>query len=1291
MKKLLIPFLLLSFVAAGWVCHAQAQTVQTKTQLKADINTDLASGKTPRITAADIRGVLTGMVDSMQIEGTDPDSGLNQAAVDGRVATLTRHVETIGATTTNITFSNHIPTWKFRHVILRSTATNPHTVNLLMGQDTAPNSFVQDDWLLLSLVNVNLTIEAISGTTLSNISQATDGATLRIAFERSGYRITQVAGPALTARHILDQAKPTRVVADRTKIVGVKSDDQNALELVSRFDLLLGTLPNPFTIPVNANLNDISIEGFYHNAGAYTNGPITGQHRDITLEVIHPPLLNIEVQIAFLYDGREFIRHLPVSGIWEPWEELTFDHDLLLPTLPATGSRDNKAPIFNGNTLGWETITAGTGLGADIPNGADLNDAAYRSAGMRPGFGNYTNGPAFGTASQWVLSIIVESANEVTQYAQEVNRTAGNRERVRIWNGTTWTAWTDTTPSGGGGGLTPAQLARLLPTLPAEGSRDNKVPKFAGNTLGWEEDSGQTASQVTAAILTDAPKAPRLIVDITAATSYLTQDAIDGINNGIIRATGTADLSITLGASTKNTVFLVYNHSTTHKVSIAASGAGVSSGYAELAPGDVVRVIKAAGDTIYFCTKVANIGDKPGSIPFAPLHGFHVLHDSFAAGFSSLPTTPTAGFLVVNIARPTGANTIRISVGGVDVHNFTMTTSGLHMIRYSVSAANWTAIAAGQSLLPMDQRQNVPFVVRDVTEDEILYGSEFPSNAPEAAGGGGSDANPNIPDAPARTAGAKSYELRVPATGSSDGITWNEAAAGGGSFTPSKSNLYDSVKAILHPDTQAGVSADDTNNEIDIAIPPTVSANPDGTPPTLISKIRIGTEDFSFTVVGNSISEGKLTDVVNRGIPYFVPATDVGGTADAITLTKGIPRVSAYAAGMMFRFLAEADNTGAVTINVNSWGVRTVVRADGSALAAGEIENGFPVTVQYDGTRFVSLINPPASGGGAAGVIVQDSGTQEGSGIETLNFGDNLAVTVAGGVATVTGQAGGGGGTGEENVNADWDASSGDAQILNRPDLVSVTSAVTLDSAADYGVYADTLILLGSGGQITLGPNAPAGWEATVVAVAEGAIISSEASITVAALPPGVGTRTGVLALGSIVALKRTGGTTFAAALIAPTDVPLVPAHASAAKQYMLGVPATAGNVVWTEATAVPISPATGSRNRKILAFNGDVLGWQDRDLPPPPPNAAVARQLAINQPANSGAPTWGEVRMPAWVAVTGVAGVYVVPTGAAEVVVENGSRWTAAITRSKPSVGEWTLDATKRQTLPKGKYVVSL
>ena len=39
----------------------------------------------------------------------------------------------------------------------------------------------------------------------------------------------------------------------------------------------------------------------------------------------------------------------------------------------------------------------------------------------------------------------------------------------------------------------------------------------------------------------------------------------------------------------------------------------------------------------------------------------------------------------------------------------------------------------------------------------------------------------------------------------------------GTTFTPSKANLYSAVKEIFHPATNAGVTADDTNNELDVA------------------------------------------------------------------------------------------------------------------------------------------------------------------------------------------------------------------------------------------------------------------------------------------------------------------------------------------------------------------------------------------------------------------------------------------------------------------------------------------
>ncbi|MCY3785790.1 MAG: hypothetical protein OXG47_03575, partial [bacterium] len=51
----------------------------------------------------------------------------------------------------------------------------------------------------------------------------------------------------------------------------------------------------------------------------------------------------------------------------------------------------------------------------------------------------------------------------------------------------------------GGGGLTPDQANRLLPALPALGQRDNKVPKYDGDVLGWETDATPAANRLVPA------------------------------------------------------------------------------------------------------------------------------------------------------------------------------------------------------------------------------------------------------------------------------------------------------------------------------------------------------------------------------------------------------------------------------------------------------------------------------------------------------------------------------------------------------------------------------------------------------------------------------------------------------------------------------------------------------------------------------------------------------------------------------------------------------------------------
>ena len=66
-------------------------------------------------------------------------------------------------------------------------------------------------------------------------------------------------------------------------------------------------------------------------------------------------------------------------------------------------------------------------------------------------------------------------------------------------------------------GATAAQIARLLPTLPATGSRDDKILKFDGDDLGWEDDTG--GGGTTEAVYAQFPiTALQNIAILTAAT-----------------------------------------------------------------------------------------------------------------------------------------------------------------------------------------------------------------------------------------------------------------------------------------------------------------------------------------------------------------------------------------------------------------------------------------------------------------------------------------------------------------------------------------------------------------------------------------------------------------------------------------------------------------------------------------------------------------------------------------------------------------------------------------------------
>ena len=140
--------------------------------------------------------------------------------------------------------------------------------------------------------------------------------------------------------------------------------------------------------------------------------------------------------------------------------------------------------------------------------------------------------------------------------------------------------------------------------------------------------------------------------------------------------------------------------------------------------------------------------------------------------------------------------------------------------------------------------------------------------------------------------------------------------------------------------------------------------------------------NYKFTGLGTGSAAGdsaNLSQVQSTAVKLLA---SVSG-ADTITAV-GSPNVAAYVAGQMFYFVAAGANTGAVTINIDSLGAKSITRDGTTALAAGDIQSGEVCVIVYDGTQF-QLVN----GASQSAAIVTNSltvnGTSSLDGAVTIN------------------------------------------------------------------------------------------------------------------------------------------------------------------------------------------------------------------------------------------------------------------------------------------------------------------
>jgi hypothetical protein len=149
---------------------------------------------------------------------------------------------------------------------------------------------------------------------------------------------------------------------------------------------------------------------------------------------------------------------------------------------------------------------------------------------------------------------------------------------------------------------------------------------------------------------------------------------------------------------------------------------------------------------------------------------------------------------------------------------------------------------------------------------------------------------------------------------------------------------------------------------------------------TPTANIPMGNNKITGLAVGTAATDAANLSQVQSTVAKLV--NSVSG-ADTITGTMS-PTLAAYATGQMFYFVAAGANTGAVTINIDSLGAKSITRDGTTALAAGDIQSGEVCVIVYDGTQF-QLVN----GASQSASIVTENLTVNKATVLNESGGDN--------------------------------------------------------------------------------------------------------------------------------------------------------------------------------------------------------------------------------------------------------------------------------------------------------------
>jgi len=140
------------------------------------------------------------------------------------------------------------------------------------------------------------------------------------------------------------------------------------------------------------------------------------------------------------------------------------------------------------------------------------------------------------------------------------------------------------------------------------------------------------------------------------------------------------------------------------------------------------------------------------------------------------------------------------------------------------------------------------------------------------------------------------------------------------------------------------------------------------------------TADIAF---GNNkltgVKDGTLAkDAANVSQIQNSNAILLASVAGTDTITASLsPALTAYANGQIFTLIPANSNTGAVTININGLGAKSITKNGSTALVAGDLVAGVEYSLQYDGTRFQKVAGSDymsIAGGSLTGLLNVNDG-----------------------------------------------------------------------------------------------------------------------------------------------------------------------------------------------------------------------------------------------------------------------------------------------------------------------------